>query len=178
MNPATLLASLVATLRPALDSRQCKLSVASDVEHVMEILTNSPSTQRAILLWQGHAEEGEVPGGGCVDGEFEIILQANPGLAVDPGQWIYTPSNARESMLATSAWLTGFIRSLRWTVADPDPPPPAGTLAGHPQVDPLGPRSTGSRWLLIDGLPTVQLQHTFLLGFALDAVESLVPVPV
>lgn len=170
MNPATLLRVLEDGLRPVVQAAGGVLDVASDPEHVVELLTaQSPTNWRMILGYAGERAVDADDAPGIRNLEISVTLQGARGLNVADGADAHRPKATGRLALLDLAnqadlWMRGFT----------------GTTYGDIE------RAfdfVSREWLAIEGRPTRQLIQIYSIRIgndrpaAGDAIELTFPAP-
>lgn len=147
-------------LKPVVSAAGGELCMASDPDHVVEILTGAaPTGWRLIVAWAGESAVDPDNSPGIEDLRITSTVQAARGMTVDPGRDTFRPtSSGRDSLLAlrqqSDLWFRGFT----------------GTTEGD--VDCHGFRKLTSDWLVIEGLPTRQITTTYRLRIGTDKPQA------
>lgn len=161
MDSAYFLRALEDGLRPLVLAAGGTLEVATDPDHVFELLAVSPKGWRVILSYGGDTAVDEAQSPGIVKWTLNTTVQAARGLAISLGSSGHRPTVANRDPLLTladkvSAWIRGFS-------------------GNHPDLHEHGFRQTSRNWLVLgDTLPTRQI---LLSHFCLLALSPPVPVP-
>ena len=155
MSPAVFLDSIQRPLAALAQANGARLDVASDPDHVIEILAAaSPRGWRVILSYAGDDAAGDAQAGGIVRLRINATVQAARGLAAASGASVHATTQAgREPLLALAALVSRWIR---------------GLSGSHPDLPCDGLRQISSSWLVIEGLPTHQINTVFEIHLALD----------
>jgi hypothetical protein len=154
MDSALFLRSLEDGLRPVVEAAGGKLELASDPDHVFELLAISPAGWRVILSYGGDEAIDSDGSPGVVRWTLNSTVQAARGLAVKPSAHFHRqPVSGRDPLLTlasnVSAWVRGFSGS-------------------HPDLHPTGFRHLSQNWLVLDELPTRQILLTHRCILSLD----------
>ncbi len=154
---ADVLRAVEAALRPRLAALGGTLDVAGDPDHALDLLAVSPARWRVILGWPGYgAHKDAILGMG--QHRVYLIIQAAKGLARSG-----SPILAERPALGNS--LAGLIETAsRWVRAMKFP-----DASG---VNPHGFELTGSAWLELPGVETLQHQLDFSADAALSALSE------
>lgn len=155
MSPATFLDSIHRPLALLARENGGRLDVASDPDHVIEILAAaSPRGWRLILSYAGDEAAADDRAGGIVKLRINCTVQAARGLAAASGASVHATTQAgREPLLALAALVSRWVR---------------GLSGAHPDLPCDGLRQMSSSWLVIEGLPTHQINTVFEIHLALD----------
>lgn len=162
-HPTRLTLSLSAVLRTLLTPLGGVLEVASDPDHLLEMLETSPQQFRVILLWGGYDSDENANLGMSKD-RMEVVIQCAKGLHISPGhaQMVARPGD-RPPMIELVEKVREWILAMRYPVD-------SGT-------DPDGYTLVNSAWLSIEGLSTLQHQLTFTLRRAMTSHPTTIEVP-
>lgn len=162
-HPHTLTLALTAVLRPLIVDLGGVLDVASDPNHLLELLQVSPQRFRVILLWGGYATNDNAALGVGTD-RLEVVIQCAKGLHFSPAQaqMIARPGGTPP--------LLELIEQVRQWICAARYPVDAGT-------DPNGYSLSDSAWLIVEGIDTLQHQLTFTLNRALTYETNILEVP-
>lgn len=155
MDSAVFLTVIEAALTPLVTEGGGVITVASDPDHVLEILAGSaPNGWRLILNWAGEDGVDPINAQGIADMSLAATIQCARGLKLDSGAWAYKPNAAgRDPLLTLSKRVSQWIRGLSGT---------------HPDLSDMGFRFHSSAWLSIENLPTRQITTTHKITMALD----------
>ncbi len=161
--PNTLIRSLSAVLATLIQPMGGVLDVASDPEHLIEILATTPGQFRVIIMWGGY-DSDENSNLGLSKDRLEVVIQCPKGLHIAPGhaQMTARPGD-RPSLIGLIETIRKYILAARFPVN-------AGT-------DPDGYSLANSAWLNIEGLSTLQHQLTFNLRRAMSFHPTTIEVP-
>jgi len=155
------LRSVEDALRPLILNAGGVLDVATDPDHAIEILSNSPGKWRAILGWPGYGGHPDAILG-MGGHQLYLIIQVAKGLPVRAGDVLHRRGPQSVPLMALVDQASRWIRSMRFLQG-----------AG---LDPKGFAQTGSAWLEIEGLETKQHQLDFSIAAALPAHTEEIPV--
>lgn len=159
MDSALLLRALEDGLRPLVLAAGGTLEVASDPDHVFEMLAVSPRGWRMILSYGGDEAVDEMQSPGIVRWTLNTTVQAARGLAISLGSAGHRPPvSNRDPLLTLADHTSRWIRGLSGT---------------HPDLDQRGFRQTSRNWLTLDGQPNRQILLTHRCLLALEP-----PLPV
>lgn len=155
MTPALLLRVIEDALTPAVTAAGGRLHVASDPDHVVELLTaGTPTGWRAILAYAGETAAKDIDAPGIRELQLTLTIQAARGLTLKPGAATHRPTAAgRDSLLDLASqgdrWFAGFT----------------GTTYGD--VDSRF-HFVSRQWLEIEGHALRQLLTTYSIRIAAD----------
>jgi len=158
MNAALLLRVIEDGLRPVVQAAGGCLDVASDPDHVLELLTAAqPSGWRVVIAYAGESSVGGVDARGIRELEITATVQAARGLSVRRGDDAHRPTRAnRDSLLDLSnqvdLWIRGF----------------GGTTYGDIDSQFI---FVSRQWLEIEGYPLRQIMTTHSIRIGNDLVE-------
>lgn len=154
MDSATFLTSLETGLRPAVLALKGALDVASDPDHVLDLLATSPAGFRVILSFGGDEAVDPDNSPGIVRWTLQTTVQVARGFALDPGAVAHKLNAAgREPLLALAATMSRHIR---------------GFSGAHPDLHESGFRHVSKNWLVVEGISTRQLMLTHRCILKLD----------
>lgn len=159
MNAATLLQVLENGMTSAVTSKGGTLDVASDPDHVVEILSGSdPSGWRLVLGYAGESAVDPDDAPGIRDIEITFTVQAARGLKVKGGGEVHRPTGAgRLALLQLSdqvdRWVRGFQGTTYGDVSDSF-------------------KFVNRAWLAIEGKPNRQVIATYRLRIGNDPVQE------
>lgn len=160
MDAATFLAAVETALRPLVVAAGGQLDVADDPDHVIDLLqAAAPRGWRVIISYGGDQARNVDTAPGIVTMSINTTIQAARGLSIDINSAAHrTNSAGREPLLALASLVSRWVR---------------GLSGSHPDIakDAMG--FQNQQWLLIDGIPTRQLNQVHTIDIALDE-----PIPV
>lgn len=161
MDAAVFIASIETALRPFVEGKGGRLSVAADPDHVFEILANSPQGWRLILSYAGDDSIDPDTAPGMLDIQINATVQVSNDFSVHHGSNAHLPApGGRESLITLATLVSQWMR---------------GLTGEHPDIQDKGIRQLSGQWLAIEGLPTRQINRTFAIRLATDKPIS-VPV--
>lgn len=155
MDSALFLEALENGLRPKVVAAGGRLEVATDPDHVLEILAGeAPKAWRVILNWAGEEAVDETTSPGIVYWSLASTIQAAKGLSVSPGSDAHrTKGNGRDPLMTLKNHVSRWIR---------------GFSGAHPDLHCDGFRYVSGAWLVVENLPTRQITLTHRCILALD----------
>lgn len=165
MTLARLLRNLDAALRPDITAAGGELDVASTPEHTLELLKGNPRSWRVVLGVDDTAGKNlQQTHGGLQEVTVTVVVQHAKGLHSITGQDAHIGSRASAPpLLDRCDTVARAVCAIFFN--DPD------TGAHTTEIDCRGFTYTGSRWLVLEGLPTRQRQLDFHIDIALDHIE-------
>jgi hypothetical protein len=155
MDSAAFLTALEDGLRPQVEAAGGRLEVATDPDHVLEILAGeAPKSWRVILNWAGDEAVDETTSPGIVYWSLAATIQAARGLAVNPGADAHrVKANGRDPLMTLKSKVSRWIR---------------GFSGDHQDLHCDGFRYVSGAWLVVENLPTRQITLTHRCILALD----------
>lgn len=146
MDSATFLRCLEDALRTQVQAAGGELHVASDPDHVLEILSAaSPLKFHVIMNWAGDEAVDAVNAPGFRYFKLSTTVQAARGLAINHGDVHRVTAAGREPLLAIAGLVDQWVR---------------GFSGDHPDLYKGGFRKISSDWLAFEDQPIRQIVHT------------------
>jgi hypothetical protein len=146
MDSATFLRCLEAALRIQVQAAGGELHVASDPDHVLEILSaSSPLKFHVVMNWAGDEALDPVNSPGIRYFKLATTVQAARGLAISGGDAHRVTAAGREPLLALAGRVDQWVR---------------GFSGDHPDLHKDGFRKLSSDWLAFEDHPIRQIVHT------------------
>lgn len=159
MDSATFLRSLEDGLRPTVVAAGGTLEVASDPDHVVDLLAVSPAGWRIILSFAGDEAVDPDAAPGVVRWTLNTTVQATRGLAIKLHAHGHRPPvSGREPLLALAAQASAWVR---------------GFSGNHPDLHESGFRHLSQNWLVIENIPTRQINLSHRCILTLDPPEDV-----
>lgn len=154
MDAATLLRAVEDALTAPVQALGGVVAVASDPDHVVELLGTSPANFRVIFSDGGDEAVDADNSPGIVRQTLNTTVQAAQGLTLKPGSMAYKETVAgRLPLLALSSEISRLIRGLHMV---------------HEDIHKHGFRHQSSQWLVIEDIPTRQRLMNHRVIMALD----------
>jgi len=159
MNAGLLLRVIEDGLAPVVKAADGALHVASDPDHVLELLeAQGPRSWRMILGFAGERAVDPDDARGIRELELSVTIQAARGLAVKAGEDVHRPQHSgREALLdlvnQADLWMRGFN----------------GTTYGDIEDEF---QFVSRQWLAIEGRPTRQILTTYSIRIGNDPVRD------
>lgn len=156
MNAETILQVLETALRPVVELGGGRLEMASDPDHVLEILCGSaPKRWRVILNYAGEEPVDPDNASGIRILTVACTVQASRGFQIQPGRHVFRETPAgRDSLLHLSDDIDRLFRGFSGTAPN--------------DLDCRGFKFAGRQWLSIENIPTRQLTTNFRIKFGND----------
>lgn len=152
-----------AAITPLIEAEGGKLDTATDIDHVMQILRNSPERFRVIQAWEGY---GDHPNSrhGMATSNFLVTLQQSTGLQKDPARSLHTSAHnsGDDSFLDLVEKISALYRALRF--------PGRG-------MDCDGFSLTDSQWVADTPSGTRALAMTFSIATSLPNISQTILIP-
>ena len=112
--PNDIVLTLKGELEAYVAAQKGQLSVANDPFEVIELLGESPTGFRVIILWEGDEDATGQPLAGIVNNTIAVIVSHNRGLRMWKGENLHKDYGDQPALLTRLADLRAQIRAYEW----------------------------------------------------------------
>lgn len=162
MDAATFISAIHTALAPYVRAAGGRLDIAADPDEVIDMLQAAqPRGWRVVISYAGEQARNPDTAPGILTLSLNTTVQAARGLAIGRDMPAYRRNQAgRDPLLAIASQVSAWIR---------------GLAGEHPDIAGDAFALQSQQWLVIDGLPTRQVNQVHTIDIAQD---NPVPVPV
>jgi len=157
MTSALLLRLTEDALGPLIADEGGTLTVGTDPEHVLQILSNAPKKFRVVLMWEGSTAIPDTRGS-AARGRVVVVVQQARGLGVKPGDDTHRARAGDMPILERAEQVAAFVRTLRFYQLDGNP---------HSEIECHGWQFLGGDWQPKENAPSRDYNQQFDIGYCL-----------